>query len=60
MAANQIDALVIFGATGDLAKLETFPPWSGWLSVACCPTGTPGTTRRADHVSPSQAFAART
>ena len=25
MAAEQVDALVIFGATGDLAKLETFP-----------------------------------
>jgi glucose-6-phosphate 1-dehydrogenase len=29
MAANQIDALVIFGATGDLAKLETFPALVG-------------------------------
>lgn len=25
MSAHQVDALVIFGATGDLAKLETFP-----------------------------------
>jgi glucose-6-phosphate 1-dehydrogenase len=25
MAASEVDALVIFGATGDLAKLETFP-----------------------------------
>ena len=25
MAAQRVDALVIFGATGDLAKLETFP-----------------------------------
>jgi glucose-6-phosphate 1-dehydrogenase len=25
MATDQVDALVIFGATGDLAKLETFP-----------------------------------
>jgi glucose-6-phosphate 1-dehydrogenase len=29
MATNQIDALVIFGATGDLAKLETFPALVG-------------------------------
>jgi glucose-6-phosphate 1-dehydrogenase len=29
MAANQVDALVIFGATGDLAKLETFPALVG-------------------------------
>jgi glucose-6-phosphate 1-dehydrogenase len=29
MAADQIDALVIFGATGDLAKLETFPALVG-------------------------------
>src|SRR5690348_7071830 len=29
MAANQIGALVIFGATGDLAKLETFPALVG-------------------------------
>jgi glucose-6-phosphate 1-dehydrogenase len=25
MAAAGVDALVIFGTTGDLAKLETFP-----------------------------------
>ena len=29
MAAEQVDALVIFGATGDLAKLETFPALVG-------------------------------
>ncbi len=29
MAAEQVDALVIFGATGDLAKLETFPALIG-------------------------------
>jgi glucose-6-phosphate 1-dehydrogenase len=29
MAEQQIDALVIFGATGDLAKLETFPALVG-------------------------------
>ena len=29
MATDQIDALVIFGATGDLAKLETFPALVG-------------------------------
>jgi glucose-6-phosphate 1-dehydrogenase len=29
MAANQVDAVVIFGATGDLAKLETFPALVG-------------------------------
>jgi glucose-6-phosphate 1-dehydrogenase len=29
MAANGADALVIFGATGDLAKLETFPALVG-------------------------------
>src|SRR5512140_127413 len=29
MAANEVDALVIFGATGDLAKLETFPALVG-------------------------------
>src|SRR5277367_6673761 len=29
MAAAQVDALVIFGATGDLAKLETFPALVG-------------------------------
>lgn len=29
MPANQMDALVIFGATGDLAKLETFPALVG-------------------------------
>ncbi len=29
MARDQVDALVIFGATGDLAKLETFPALVG-------------------------------
>jgi len=29
MSENQVDALVIFGATGDLAKLETFPALVG-------------------------------
>jgi len=29
MAASEVDALVIFGATGDLAKLETFPALVG-------------------------------
>ena len=29
MAAKRVDALVIFGATGDLAKLETFPALVG-------------------------------
>jgi glucose-6-phosphate 1-dehydrogenase len=29
MATDEIDALVIFGATGDLAKLETFPALVG-------------------------------
>jgi glucose-6-phosphate 1-dehydrogenase len=29
MASNGVDALVIFGATGDLAKLETFPALVG-------------------------------
>jgi glucose-6-phosphate 1-dehydrogenase len=29
MGADQVDALVIFGATGDLAKLETFPALVG-------------------------------
>ena len=29
MAADRVDALVIFGATGDLAKLETYPALVG-------------------------------
>ena len=29
MTGNRVDALVIFGATGDLAKLETFPALVG-------------------------------
>jgi glucose-6-phosphate 1-dehydrogenase len=29
MATNKVDALVIFGATGDLAKIETFPALVG-------------------------------
>jgi glucose-6-phosphate 1-dehydrogenase len=36
---SDIDALVIFGATGDLAKLERSRPWSGWSSgVGPCST----------------------
>jgi glucose-6-phosphate 1-dehydrogenase len=31
MTAQQVDALVIFGATGDLAKLETFPALVGLI-----------------------------
>jgi glucose-6-phosphate 1-dehydrogenase len=37
MAANQIDALVIFGATGDLAKLETFPALAGLVERGVLP-----------------------
>lgn len=29
MSGDKVDALVIFGATGDLAKLETFPALVG-------------------------------
>ena len=29
---DQVDALVIFGATGDLAKLETFPALVGLVA----------------------------
>ncbi|HEY6295172.1 MAG TPA: hypothetical protein VIX15_05865, partial [Streptosporangiaceae bacterium] len=29
MSTDHVDALVIFGATGDLAKLETFPALVG-------------------------------
>jgi glucose-6-phosphate 1-dehydrogenase len=29
MVADRVDALVIFGATGDLARLETFPALVG-------------------------------
>src|SRR5712672_4213330 len=31
MSADRVDALVIFGATGDLAKLETFPALVGLI-----------------------------
>ena len=34
MATDQVDALVIFGATGDLAKLETFPALVGLVDRA--------------------------
>jgi glucose-6-phosphate 1-dehydrogenase len=39
MATDKVDALVIFGATGDLAKLETFPALVGRWNAACstCP-----------------------
>jgi glucose-6-phosphate 1-dehydrogenase len=32
---DRVDALVIFGATGDLAKLETFPALVGWSTGVC-------------------------
>lgn len=32
MATNKVDALVIFGATGDLAKIETFPALVGLVN----------------------------
>jgi len=32
MATDEVDALVIFGATGDLAKLETFPALVGLVN----------------------------
>ena len=34
MASDRVDALVIFGATGDLAKLETFPALVGLVAVS--------------------------
>jgi glucose-6-phosphate 1-dehydrogenase len=34
VAADRVDALVIFGATGDLAKLETFPALVGLVDRA--------------------------
>jgi glucose-6-phosphate 1-dehydrogenase len=37
MAANHVDALVIFGATGDLAKLETFPALVGLVERGVLP-----------------------
>jgi len=44
MVGNRVDALVIFGATGDLAKLETFPrtgragvPAGGWRGSQSVP-----------------------
>jgi len=33
MSTDQVDALVIFGATGDLAKLETFPALVGLVEL---------------------------
>ena len=47
MAADKVDALVIFGATGDLAKLETFPALvglvkRGLLDVPVIGVGPPG------------------
>ena len=35
MSGDKVDAVVIFGATGDLAKLETFPALVGLVSAEC-------------------------
>jgi Glucose-6-phosphate dehydrogenase, NAD binding domain len=48
MAADRVDALVIFGATGDLAKLETFPALVGLVD-----RGVLDVTRRSATWSPS-------
>ncbi len=37
--SDKVDALVIFGATGDLAKIETFPALVGLVK-----RGSPGRT----------------
>jgi glucose-6-phosphate 1-dehydrogenase len=43
VATKRVDALVIFGATGDLAKIETFPALVGLVKVAWHdPAGQPG------------------
>jgi Glucose-6-phosphate dehydrogenase, NAD binding domain len=43
VATKRVDALVIFGATGDLAKIETFPALVRLVKVAWHdPAGQPG------------------
>ena len=37
MAADHVDALVIFGATRDLAKMETFPALVGLVERGLAP-----------------------
>jgi glucose-6-phosphate 1-dehydrogenase len=46
MAAQRADALVIFGATGDLAKLETFPALVGLVERGCWISGGRGGQER--------------
>ena len=50
MAGNRFDALVIFGATGDVAKLDTLPELVGLVERECStnppPTWTQTPARR--------------
>src|SRR5882757_7354327 len=46
MAADQVDSRVIFGATGDLAKLETFPALVGLVDREILDVPVVGIARR--------------
>jgi len=53
MGTDQVDALVIFGATGDLAKLETFPALVGLVDRGVLDVPVIGVAKAAAGVSTS-------
>jgi glucose-6-phosphate 1-dehydrogenase len=59
MAADRVDALVIFGATGDLAKLETFPALVGLVERGVLDVPVVGVAKSGWDLSRFREYAAR-
>ena len=58
MAADGVDALVIFGATGDLAKLETFPALVGLVQRGVLDVPIVGVAKSGWHLDQFRDYAA--
>src|SRR4051812_43366372 len=58
MASERVDALVIFGATGDLAKLETFPALVGLVDRGILDVPVVGVARSGWDLDRFRAYAA--
>jgi hypothetical protein len=52
MAGNRCDAPVIFGATGNVARLETFPELAGLVERKCSTKPPPTWTQTPDRRGP--------
>ncbi|PBC70525.1 glucose-6-phosphate 1-dehydrogenase [Streptomyces sp. TLI_235] len=57
MTTRQVDALVIFGATGDLAKLETFPALVGLVERGVLDVPVVGVAKAGWGLEPFRAYA---